>query len=471
MRQQKPLPLIAVIDSLAAPALAVFAVVWTNQLYMTPGTIKDFLEMRITLLNASFAVIFAVLWKEFSDAFGLYQNTFTEWLRPVLRAVVACGTMTALLGVCFIFRDYRGPFAAVVVVFFVSAFVYQLARVAVSNSSLRSYRPETEKVLILGSGRRAIKAWKELRVQHHRSKQLIGFVDDRTSYALPTEIAVRYVCHVDRLSDYLLHNVVDELIVAVPMRSCYDMAQRAVSMAEAAGVRVVTLNDTYGLSYSRTLRARAPLFVELVPKDEKLIAAETFKRALDVVIAGIGLALVLPICIVIAIAIKLTSPGPVFFVQKRYGYRRRLFSMCKFRSMVSNAPELMASLEGRNEARGPIFKIRNDPRITPLGRFLRRTSLDELPQLWNVLVGDMSLVGPRPMSVRDVSLFTEAQLMRRFSVRPGITGIWQVSGRSSLSFEQWMTLDFAYLDGWSLSLDLKILAQTVPAVLKRSGAA
>jgi lipopolysaccharide/colanic/teichoic acid biosynthesis glycosyltransferase len=129
----------------------------------------------------------------------------------------------------------------------------------------------------------------------------------------------------------------------------------------------------------------------------------------------------------------------------------------------------MASLEHHNEAQGPIFKIKNDPRITPFGRFLRTTSLDELPQLWNVLAGDMSLVGPRPMSVRDVSLFTEAQLMRRFSVRPGITGIWQVSGRSSLTFDQWMKLDFAYLDEWSLALDLRILARTVPAVLARSG--
>jgi lipopolysaccharide/colanic/teichoic acid biosynthesis glycosyltransferase len=144
--------------------------------------------------------------------------------------------------------------------------------------------------------------------------------------------------------------------------------------------------------------------------------------------------------------------------------------MWKFRSMVVNAAALLESLENRNEANGPIFKIKDDPRITPVGRFLRRTSLDELPQLWNVLLGDMSLVGPRPMSVRDVSLFSEAQLMRRFSVRPGITGSWQVAGRSSLSFDQWVTLDFTYIDQWSLSLDFKILAKTVPAVLKRSGA-
>jgi len=145
--------------------------------------------------------------------------------------------------------------------------------------------------------------------------------------------------------------------------------------------------------------------------------------------------------------------------------------MWKFRSMVVNAPQLMAQLESRNEADGPIFKIQNDPRITSVGKYLRKLSLDELPQLWNVLIGDMSLVGPRPMSLRDVARFSDAQLMRRFTVKPGITGLWQVSGRSSLSFEKWMMLDFRYIDEWSFGLDLKILARTVPVVLKRTGAA
>jgi exopolysaccharide biosynthesis polyprenyl glycosylphosphotransferase len=208
-----------------------------------------------------------------------------------------------------------------------------------------------------------------------------------------------------------------------------------------------------------------------VPKDDKHAAAESLKRALDIFVAASGLVLLAPIFFLIALAVKITSPGPVFFVQERYGFRRRRFQMWKFRSMVSNAPDLMAQLETQNEASGPIFKIKNDPRITPLGRFLRRTSLDELPQLWNVFLGDMSLVGPRPMSTRDVSRFEHAQLMRRFSVRPGITGMWQVVGRGSLSFEQWISLDFSYIDQWSFALDLKILARTVPAVLKRSGAA
>jgi lipopolysaccharide/colanic/teichoic acid biosynthesis glycosyltransferase len=177
-----------------------------------------------------------------------------------------------------------------------------------------------------------------------------------------------------------------------------------------------------------------------------------------------------PVFLMVAVAVKLDSPGPAFFAQDRYGWRRRRFRMFKFRSMVRDAPELMTAMEKLNEARGPIFKMTNDPRVTAVGRFIRQSSLDELPQLFNVLLGDMSLVGPRPMSVRDVSLFNEAQLMRRFSVRPGITGSWQVSGRGSFNFDQWVELDFAYIDDWSLTLDLKILLQTVPAVLRRSGA-
>jgi exopolysaccharide biosynthesis polyprenyl glycosylphosphotransferase len=309
-----------------------------------------------------------------------------------------------------------------------------------------------------------------LRIQHHSAKCLLGFVDDRDITLMAPDIAGRFLGRVEDLPDYLLRNAVDELIVAAPARSCYDMTQRAVAMAEAAGVRVVCLNDLYNLIHDKKLRQRAAIFIELVPRDEAHLFAEAVKRALDVVVAAACLALLAPLFLGIALAIKFTSSGPVFFLQERYGWRRRRFRMWKFRSMVRDAPERMAALETQNEADGPIFKITNDPRITPIGRWLRRTSLDELPQLWNVVLGDMSLVGPRPMTVRDVSLFSEAQLMRRFSVRPGMTGSWQVAARGSFNFDQWIALDFAYIDDWSLGLDLKILARTLPAVLRRSGA-
>jgi lipopolysaccharide/colanic/teichoic acid biosynthesis glycosyltransferase len=192
---------------------------------------------------------------------------------------------------------------------------------------------------------------------------------------------------------------------------------------------------------------------------------------MDLIGGILGLLLAAPVMLVIAIAIKLSGPGPVIFSQQRFGLNKRRFAMYKFRTMVNGAEALQADLETRNEASGPVFKIRDDPRITRVGRLLRRMSLDELPQLFNVVRGDMSLVGPRPLPVRDVHKFSESWLMRRFSVPPGVTGLWQISGRSDLAFDRWVLLDLQYIDGWSLGLDLQILAKTVPAVLWGRGAA
>jgi exopolysaccharide biosynthesis polyprenyl glycosylphosphotransferase len=199
--------------------------------------------------------------------------------------------------------------------------------------------------------------------------------------------------------------------------------------------------------------------------------ATLVKRIVDVALSSILLFLSSPLLIAAAALIKLTSKGPILFKQQRVGLHRRRFYIYKFRTMVTNAEKLMPSLEELNEAAGPVFKIKNDPRITPLGKWLRRSSIDELPQLFNVLKGDMSLVGPRPLPLRDYEGFNKDWQRRRFSVRPGITCLWQVNGRSNISFDHWMKLDLQYLDEWSLWLDAKILAQTIPAVMKGSGAA
>lgn len=195
------------------------------------------------------------------------------------------------------------------------------------------------------------------------------------------------------------------------------------------------------------------------------------KRATDIVISSLAWLLFSPVFFLTALLIKVTSPGPVFFIQERVGLSKRRFRLYKFRTMLSDAEERLAELEAWNEAKGPVFKIRNDPRITPIGRYLRKTSIDELPQLWNILNGDMSLVGPRPLPVRDFKGFNKDWHRRRFSARPGITCLWQVNGRSNTSFDKWMKLDMEYIDNWSLALDLKILLKTIPAVLKGSGAA
>ena len=194
------------------------------------------------------------------------------------------------------------------------------------------------------------------------------------------------------------------------------------------------------------------------------------KRVLDFCLALVALIIVSPMMLLAAALIKMSSPGPVFFTQKRVGQNKRKFTIYKFRTMAMDAEDRLWQLEHLNEVSGPVFKIKQDPRITTIGKFLRKTSIDELPQLFNVLKGDMSLVGPRPLPIGDYEGFSEDWYRRRFSVRPGITCLWQINGRSQIPFDKWMELDMQYIDKWSLGLDLKILAMTIPAVVKGVGA-
>jgi exopolysaccharide biosynthesis polyprenyl glycosylphosphotransferase len=195
------------------------------------------------------------------------------------------------------------------------------------------------------------------------------------------------------------------------------------------------------------------------------------KRILDVCGAMIGAVVLSPICLIIAITIKCTSPGPIFFSQVRSGRRGKRFTIYKFRSMVANAPELHADLSKQNEMEGPVFKIKKDPRVTRFGAFLRHTSLDEVPQLINVLRGEMSIVGPRPLPDYETKLIEKSTHRRRLSVKPGLTCLWQIQGRSSIkSFDDWVQLDLEYIDKASLFLDLWIILRTIPAVLLRKGA-
>jgi exopolysaccharide biosynthesis polyprenyl glycosylphosphotransferase len=198
------------------------------------------------------------------------------------------------------------------------------------------------------------------------------------------------------------------------------------------------------------------------------------KRALDLIGAGLGLIALSPLLVLLAILIRIDSPGPVLFRQRRRGLEGQVFSMLKFRTMRPDAEARLQELEARNEsAGGVLFKMRDDPRVTRLGRFLRRTSLDELPQLWNVLRGEMSLVGPRPLQLRDSALLSErdpAGYLNRLAVLPGLTGLWQISGRSELDSNGMVRLDLDYITTWSLGLDLRILCRTVGVVLTRRGA-
>jgi exopolysaccharide biosynthesis polyprenyl glycosylphosphotransferase len=264
--------------------------------------------------------------------------------------------------------------------------------------------------------------------------------------------------------------VVDEVIIAMP-RSLLADAEHIALACEEEGIKLQFMADVFSLHTARIRLSRAgnlPLLtLEPVAQDEiKLLV----KLCFDFIVTFLSMPIVLPLIAVVAIAIKLDSPGPVFFVQQRVGLKKRQFPMIKFRSMHVDAEAKLKEIEHLNEAQGPIFKIKDDPRVTRVGRVLRKASLDELPQLFNVIMGHMSLVGPRPMSTRDVDLFDKGIQRKRFSVKPGLTCLWQISGRSDLPFEKWVELDLEYIEKWSLWLDFKILFKTMPAVLMSKGA-
>ena len=327
-------------------------------------------------------------------------------------------------------------------------------------------------MLILGTNPRAVKFAESLEARPELGYRILGFVDESTgAYSDFEKFGRKLACTFDTLPDFLRQNVVDEIANYLPLRSFYEHSFQVASLCELHGMILRFNSDIFGLktaesqggefngshyiTYYSGVRDTWPLVV---------------KRTVDIAVSSILLFLLLPRVAGCSCFIKLTSEGPIFFYQERVGYNKRRFLIYKFRTMVPNAEELISELEDLNEASGPVFKIKNDPRMTRIGKLLRRTSIDELPQLFNVLKGDMSLVGPRPLPIRDYEGFSEDWQRRRFSVRPGITCLWQVGGRSSITFEQWMRLDMQYLDEWSLWLDLKILARTIPAVLRGSGA-
>jgi exopolysaccharide biosynthesis polyprenyl glycosylphosphotransferase len=340
-----------------------------------------------------------------------------------------------------------------------------LGRVRLRGHNLRH-------VLIVGTNSRATDFARKIEARPDLGYRLLGFVDDEwpgQQECLQASYAV--CCNFAGFSEYLRRNVVDEVAIYLPVRSFYEYISEVAALCNQHGITVRFGSDIFNLkvahSYADDLDVNAHITTFSGPPNGWPVLV---KRALDIAVSLTLLVLFAPLFLVLTLLIPLTAEGPALFRQERVGLNKRRFLIYKFRTMVPNADKMLHDLEMFNEVSGPVFKIKNDPRVTPIGRFLRRTSIDELPQLFNVLKGDMSMVGPRPLPVRDYEGFSEDWQRRRLSVRPGITCLWQVNGRSSIGFEKWMQLDLQYMDEWSLWLDLKILARTVPAVWKGSGA-
>jgi exopolysaccharide biosynthesis polyprenyl glycosylphosphotransferase len=458
---------------LGAFLLSTFYVVRANGTF----TLSDFLAMRVKVGNFLLFIALLVLWHIMFSVFGLYNSR-----RMFGRAADAIDTFMAstagmlLIGMAALIFPIRMVSPGFLVVFGTTAttaaigqrFLLRavLERIRLRGRNLRS-------MLIVGTNLRALEFTAKIEARPEFGYRVIGFVDgewaglqnfSRSGYPI--------VADFNDLPNFLRRNVVDEVVIALPMASLHAQAARIAALCEEQGIITRILSNIFDLKLARP---QAELFegASLITNHIGVVEGwpNLAKRAVDIVISAILLVGFAPLLLMIAALIKFTSSGPVLFVQNRLGFNKRRFTIYKFRTMVEDAERRIKEVEHLNEVPGPVFKIKNDPRMTPVGRFLRKTSIDEFPQLFNVLRGDMSLVGPRPLPVRDYEGFSQDWQRRRFSVRPGITCLWQIHGRSSVPFDKWMELDLQYIDKWSFWLDVEILIRTIPAVLRGSGAA
>jgi exopolysaccharide biosynthesis polyprenyl glycosylphosphotransferase len=338
-------------------------------------------------------------------------------------------------------------------------------------SMLRAVRRlgrNTRNVLIVGSGARAAQLKRSIDANPSWGLKVAGFVDDVDSAIDPSLFSAK-LFGIEEMPELLSQMVIDRVLVAVPRSMLGDIVP-VLSACSSTGVPLTLLTDLFG-DYLPTPQIsrfghRPSLEFAAVHHNYLMLGV---KRAIDVVGSSAALVASAPVIGLAALAIWMEDGGPIFFTQERSGLYGRRFPMSKLRTMCVEAEGRKADLLGLNEMDGPVFKVKLDPRVTKVGAFLRRYSLDELPQFWNVLSGDMSLVGPRPPMPSEVMQY-EISERRRLSMRPGITCIWQVGGRNEVGFQEWVRLDLEYIDSWSLALDIKILARTIPAVVFARGA-
>jgi exopolysaccharide biosynthesis polyprenyl glycosylphosphotransferase len=462
-------------DLVVMTAALALALAFSGQV-VEGSPLDEFLTVRVKLVNFGFFAGFAVLWNIIFGAFGLYRSRrvglmTTEWW-DVAKAV-AVGTLI-LSGLALVF-DFSAVNRGFIAAFFTTALLGTALYRTVLRSILGGARRRgrnLRNLVIIGCGPRGAQFGKEVRSRPELGYLLLGYIDEIAPPPNPLHgQPEKLLGSLEQAHEILANIEVDEVAISLPIRSYYETISRLIGLCEELGlvVRIPAdffesrlvhayvdkLHDTPVL----TLQAQAPAG-----------GSTAFKRVIDFFGSIATMIVFSPLFACIALAIKLDSRGPVFFVQERIGLGRRKFRMIKFRTMEADAEQQQGEIEELNEVDGAAFKIKDDPRVTRVGRVLRKLSLDEMPQMWNVFRGDMSLVGPRPLPVRDVQRFDSAWQNRRFSVRPGLTCLWQINGRHEIDFDHWMELDLQYIDNWSLSLDFDILFKTVPAVLRGTGA-
>ena len=416
---------------------------------------------------ALFAAAYATAWVGILWLHGLYRPRARWSIRSeglaIARATIVLGLITGTLLFAFRLPDVSRLF---LLLLFPSQWLLTLVtRIALRLGFewLRKRGYNERFVLVVGTGPRAQAFARKLEGHRELGLRVLGFVDDErhASFSAPW----RYVGSLDQIEELLHNEVIDEVAICLPFadwRRMNAIAQLCEEEGKIVRVPVDILDHAFGSGRFEDLDG-TPVY-SLVSGPDRVVAL-VVKRAFDILIAGLALIVGSPILLALAVSIRVRDGAPVLFRQTRIGLHGRRFQMLKFRTMSVDAEQRLEELRQHSEINGAAFKITRDPRVTRSGRFLRRMSLDELPQLWNVLRGDMSLVGPRPALPREVASY-DLWHRRRLSMKPGITGLWQVSARRSANFDTWAQLDLSYIDRWSLWLDLKILARTLPAAIE-----
>ncbi len=461
-------------QSLLLTSLGV-AIVYRYSPAQNPTFVIDYLSTRVKVTNAALGIAVILCWYAAFSAQGLYVShrlsTISDELKEIGRAVLfSAGALliAAQLG------KWPTINPATVGIFAINAFsAVAIARLGLRLNlrRLRARGHNVKTLLVVGGGARGQRFAAQLRRRYDLGYKLIGYVDSDPVYCGEEMEGAPWLGSIRDIPQIIANEVVDEVAIALPIKSQYSQIESIVGLLEEQGITTHLLSDLFPQKLARSNPTDFDGFPIITLDSAPIFSWRTEAKRLIDLSGAIGLLLLSwPAFVIAAIAIKLDSAGPVFFIQERVGLSKRRFRMIKFRTMSADAEIRMKDIEHLNEKSGPIFKIRNDPRVTRVGKWLRKTSIDELPQLFNVLFGDMSIVGPRPLSVRDATRMEQAWQKRRFSVKPGLTCLWQVSGRSNLSFEQWMELDLQYIDHWSLGLDASILLRTIPAIVFARGA-
>lgn len=439
--------------------------------YATAPNIEGLLFF--TKKNAVLLASYIPIWLILLALNGAYKDIRTKTISKELIIISKSGILATIWLGCIIFifkmtltsRLFIGIYAILTICFSV------LAKLTLNKFFEYIHKNGYNQInlLIVGTGKRAREFIKVVKNHAHWGLKIVGLIDDEHGMFGKEIDGFRVLGRIQDIPFILHRKVIDRVIFVVP-RLWLNRIDEAILACEREGISTSISMDLYNLRVAKVRQTDFSGF--------PLLEFETFsgrqwqlflKRTVDLIVALVAIILFSPIIIISALAIKLTSKGPILFTQVRTGLNGRKFKFYKFRTMFVGADMKKRELEKINEMEGPVFKIKKDPRITPVGRFLRKFSIDEIPQLLNVLKGDMSIVGPRPPLPVEVELYKVWQ-RRRLSLRPGLTCIWQVSGRNRIQFEKWMEMDLEYIDRWSLWLDFKILFKTVFVVLFGYGA-